>query len=103
MHLVNVYAWRASGERAVDFSHRGVCGEHAALLGVEAQAHGHAQCTKRPAGARGPDFPDGRIDGIAEKPIILEVVSAGVRNSIELGADARTLAMVLEVVRGGGR
>lgn len=94
--------WRASGEDAETFSRR------------EGYAASTLRCwaskLKREMAAPGrPEVPLARVvrtpsaATASARPILLEVLDAGVRISIETGVDARTLAMVLDVVRGAHR
>jgi hypothetical protein len=99
-----VGAWRASGERAESFSRRG--GYAASTL------RWWASKLKREMSAPAP-VPSVQLARVVRTPltvasapsssraIVLEVVDAGVRIAIEPGADPTTLAMVLDVVRGG--
>lgn len=99
-----VGAWRASGERAESFSRRG--GYAASTL------RWWASKLKREMAAPAP-VPSVQLARVVRTPptvasapsssrtIVLEVVDAGVRIAIEPGADPTTLAMVLDVVRGG--
>jgi hypothetical protein len=94
-----VAAWRASGEKAEAFS----------------RANGYAANTlrwwasklKREMAVASPSVQLARVvrrPAVTEPrshTIVLEVDSAGVRVVVEPGADAATLAMVLDIVRGG--
>lgn len=100
-----VAAWRASGERAEAFSRRG--GYAASTLrwwASKLKREMAAPAVTAPAAvqlARVVRTPAVTHAEARERAIVLEVVDAGVRIAIEPGADRRTLAMVLEVVRGG--
>lgn len=103
--LERVAAWRASGERAETFSRRG--GYAANTL------RWWASKLKREMAAPAAPAPAAvqlarvvRTAPVASAAprghaIVLEFVDAGVRIAIEPGADPTTLAMVLDVVRGG--
>lgn len=100
-----VTAWRASGERAETFSRRG--GYAASTLrwwASRLKREMAAPAVAAPAIvqlARVVRAPTVTPTEPRARAIVLEVVDAGVRISIEPGADPTTLAMVLEVVRGG--
>ena len=100
-----VAAWRASGERAEAFSRRG--GYAASTLrwwASKLKREMAAPAVTAPAGvqlARVVRTPAVTHAEARDRAIVLEVVDAGVRIAIEPGADPTTLAMVLEVVRGG--
>lgn len=99
-----VEAWRASGERAEDFSRRE--GYAASTL------RWWASKLKREA----PRRPEVRLARVVRTPsptvtaaparagmILVDVVHAGVRVAVEAGADRATLAMVLDVLGVGAR
>jgi hypothetical protein len=94
--------WRASGEDAETFSRRE--GYAASTLRCWA-----SKLKREMAAPTRPVVQLARVvrapsSGTASaRPIVLELLDAGVRIAIEEGADARTLAMVLDVVRGGHR
>jgi uncharacterized protein YcbX len=104
--IERVTAWRASGERAETFSRRE--GYAANTLRWWASKLRHELAAM-------PTSPEVRIarvvrtskqptDVTTQGSITLDVVQAGVRISVETGADRATLAMVLEVLGvGGGR
>jgi hypothetical protein len=99
-----VAAWRASGERAEDFSRKqgyaaGTLRWWASKLKREMAAPAPVQLARV---VRTPSTEQKTQSGGV---IVLEVVDAGVRIAVERGADASTLAMVLDVVRArsGGR
>ena len=100
-----VAAWRASGERAEAFSRRG--GYAASTLrwwASKLKREMAPPAVTAPAAvqlARVVRTPPVAAGEARDRAIVLEVVDAGVRIAIEPGADPRTLAMVLEVVRGG--
>lgn len=100
-----VAAWRASGEAAETFSRRGgyaastlrwwaskLKREMAAPPAAPAPAVQLARVVRTPAVTS---------TEARARAIVVEVVDAGVRIAIEPGADPATLAMVLDVVRGG--
>lgn len=100
-----VAAWRASGERAESFSRRG--GYAASTLrwwASKLKREMAAPAVTAPAAvqlARVVRTPAVTPAQTRDRAIVLEVIDAGVRIAIEPGADATTLAMVLDVVRGG--
>jgi hypothetical protein len=99
-----VDAWRASGERAEVFSRR--AGYAANTL------RWWASKLKRELGASESPPPQAEVRiarvvraSVAEvpaQPVVIEVVHAGVRISVEAGTDRAALAMVLEVLGVGG-
>jgi hypothetical protein len=99
-----VAAWRASGERAETSSRRG--GYAASTLRWWASRLKREMAA--PAVAAPAEIQLARVLRRPTPPvepgghaIVLEIVDAGVRIAIEPGADPATLAMVLDVVRGG--
>lgn len=102
-----VSSWRASGERAEVFSRRG--GYAASTLRWWASKLKREMASPTPTPTPSPQVQLARVvrTPTATKPeprvlgVVLEVVEAGVRISIEPGTDPATLAMVLAVVRGG--
>ena len=101
-----VAAWRASGEHAETFSRRG--GYAASTLRWWASKL-KREMAAPPAAASAVQLArvvrtsravEAQPQAPAVRTIVLELVEAGVRIAIEPGADATTLAMVLEVVRG---
>ena len=100
-----VAAWRASGEQAETFSRRG--GYAASTL------RWWASKLKREMAAPSATSPVVQLARVVRTPpavtsesssvrtIVLELVDVGIRIAVEPGADAATLAMVLDVVRGG--
>lgn len=100
-----VSAWRASGERAETFSRRG--GYAASTLrwwssklkrDMTAPAVDARSTVQLARVIRAPKVASAEPGGHA---IVLEVEGTAVRIVIQPGADAATLAMILEVVRGG--
>ena len=102
-----VAAWRASGERAETFSRRGGYSAStlrcwasklkrvmAATAGDGAATVQLARVVRVPKAAAS----DGGLHGL-----VLEVVEAGIRIVVDASVDPKTLAMVLEVVRGARR
>jgi hypothetical protein len=105
MWVERVAAWRASGERAESFSRRGGYAANtlrwwASRLKREmvAPAVAAPATVQLARVVRTPSVASAEPRGQA---IVLEVVDAGVRITVEPGADATTLAMVLDVLRGG--
>jgi len=100
-----VAAWRASGEAAETFSRRG--GYAASTLRWGASKLKREMAAPPVAAppavqlARVVRTPAVTSTEARARAIVLEVVDAGVRIAIEPGADPATLAMVLDVVRGG--
>lgn len=103
--LERVAAWRASGERAETFSRRG--GYAANTLrwwASKLKREMVAPPVPAPAAVqlarvvRTPPVAPAAPRGHA---IVLELVDTGVRIAVEPGADPTTLAMVIDVVRGG--
>jgi hypothetical protein len=99
-----VAAWRASGEQAETFSRR--AGYAASTL------RWWASKLKREMAAPAAAAPVVQLARVVRTPpavtsessvrtIVLEVVDVGIRIAVEPGADPATLAMVLDVVRGG--
>ncbi len=95
-----VTAWRASGEQAESFSRRGGFAANTLrwwasklkremALAASPESVQLARIVRTPAPVTEP-----------REPVVLEVVAAGVRIVVAPGVDARTLAMVLDVVRG---
>lgn len=100
--LERVAAWRASGERAETFSRRG--GYAASTLRWWSSKLKREMAVPAPATvqlARVVRTPTATRVDPPSHAIVLEVVDAGIRIGIEAGADPATLAMVLDVVRGG--
>jgi hypothetical protein len=107
MWLERVAAWRASGEQAETFSRRG--GYAASTL------RWWASKLKRemaPPPAVAPTVQLARVvrtrpsvssESSSVRRIVLEFVDVGMRIAVEPGADATTLSMVLDVVRGARR
>ena len=107
MWLERVATWRASGEQAETFSRRG--GYAASTL------RWWASKLKREMAAPPAAAPTVQLARVVRTPpatasgsssvrtIVLEPVDVGMRIAVEPGADATTLAMVLEVVRGARR
>jgi hypothetical protein len=102
-----VEAWRASGERAEEFSRREGCSASTLQWWASRLKHGarkapQVRLARVVRTAHPPEVPASSVTASRRGLILIELARVGARIAVEPGADRATLAMVCEVLGVGG-